>query len=282
MVVTTRSGVSAEENKVSDVDDGVSIIVPDDDITVAGINDIEKLVVPLQEIIKRLENVLEENKVRFSKQLEKHSLVLRNLQTRIINLEDQASFTYHLLKLHKRKLDDYEQFSRKVNLTIDGIEVRLNDSPDVIMEIIKEKVGALELGIRDWEYDRCHRIGKKFSKKGKTYQCVILKMCSWRCRDIIYNNRKRLPFYVSANLTQARQRTFDFAKHELVNDPSTHRVIDFVFVDENCKLKVKTNSKSYFAFSTINEFLSLVSWLDNNISQSDEVVVGNYENRIYC
>ena len=68
------------------------------------------------------------------------------------------------------------------------------------------------------------------------------------------------------------QTTFDFAKEEVDSAPSSQRVIDYVFVDENCKLKVKAKSKKFYGFSTIQEFLSLVSRLDKNIDQSEMVV----------
>ena len=85
-------------------------------------------------------------------------------------------------------------------------------------------------------------------------------MCSWRCRNEIYANRKRLPFIIFADLTDSRQKAF--AKLEK-DKSSAQRVIQFVFVDENCKFKLETKSSKYYAFSTINEFLTLLSWLDD-------------------
>ena len=76
------------------------------------------------------------------------------------------------------------------------------------------------------------------------------------------------------------QKTFEFAKLEK-NKSSAQRVIQFVFVDENCKLKLETKSSNYYAVSTIKECLSLVSWLDDNIDQTEEIVVSDYENRTF-
>ena len=73
------------------------------------------------------------------------------------------------------------------------------------MNFIKDRVKAINLDLNDGDYDHCHRIGHKYNKNGKTYQRVVLKMCSWRCRNEIYANQKRLAFIISANLTDSRQ-----------------------------------------------------------------------------
>ena len=60
-------------------------------------------------------------------QLEKHSSEVRILRSRILSLEKRSIFTDHLTKLHQIKLDDQEQFSRKINLVINGIEAGENE-----------------------------------------------------------------------------------------------------------------------------------------------------------
>ena len=49
--------------------------------------------------------------------------------------------------MQDRKMDDQEQFSRKVNLKLVGIEVQSNDSPEIILTKIKEEVNGLVLPI---------------------------------------------------------------------------------------------------------------------------------------
>ena len=178
-------------------------------------------------------------------------------------------------------MDDHEQYSRKINLKIDNVEIIKNETPTILFDYIKERVNALGLGIKDCEWDRCHRLGPRYEKNGKTYQKVILRLCNWRSRNVIYKNRKSLPFFVMADLTDSRQKSFEFAKDEILNEVAAQRTIDYVFIDENCKLKVKTKSKKFFAFSTKKEFLSLVCWLDKTIEQTEEIVVGDYSDRHY-
>ena len=47
-------------------------------------------------------------------------------------------------------------------------------------------------------------------------------------------------------------------------------------ISTDSRLKVITKSRRYFGFSTVREFLSLVSWLDKNIEQTEKIVVGDF------
>ena len=49
-------------------------------------------------------------------------------------------------------------------------------------------------------------------------------------------------------------------------------MIKYVFADENCKLKLCTFNKTYFAFNSETEFMNLVHRLDIETSVSDEFV----------
>ena len=84
--------------------------------------------------------------------------------------------------LNNRKIDDSEQFARKINLKLNGIKVHSNGSPDYIMKSIHDQAAALDLGIEASTFDRCHRIGGKYYKNGILYQDALLKLCFWKNR----------------------------------------------------------------------------------------------------
>ena len=71
-------------------------------------------------------------------------------------------------------MDDQEQFSHDVNLILVDNEVHLNDASDIILTKIKEEVNGLSLPKPDVEYGRCHRIDRKYTRNGKTYQDVLI------------------------------------------------------------------------------------------------------------
>ena len=128
--------------------------------------------------------------------------------TKVEYLETGVKFNRHIALMQDRKRDDQEQFSRKVNLKLVGIEVQSNDSPEIILTKIKEEVNGLVLPIPDVEYDRCHKIGRKYTRNGKTCQDVLLSSAFGELAiyftDIV--NRKSFSFKVLPDLTTGRQR----------------------------------------------------------------------------
>ena len=140
-----------------------------------------------------------------------------------------------------------------------------NDSPEVILQRIKDEVNALNIDIPDNAYDKCHRNGARKQFNGRTYQSVLLKMCFWKDRNSIYQRRKDFNFKVYPHLTSRRKEIIDFAIQEVKEGgESIDRVVDFVFVDKNCKIKMRTKSGKFYGFNSCLEFLNLISWLDSD------------------
>ena len=185
-------------------------------------------------------------------------------------MEARLSYNEHATKLYERKLDDFEQVSRKVNLRIRGIKVEKNDSPANIMSTIKDQAEALNLEIPAFEYDRCHRIGHKYDYKGVTHQDVLLKLSFWRTRDLLYRYRKSFTFKISPDLTQRRSALLEFARDQVEIDAVTKRSVEFVFCDKNCKFAVFSKSKRFYSFSSWLEFLNIVDRLDGELTNSKE------------
>ena len=96
-------------------------------------------------------------------------------------------------------------------------------------------------------------------------------MCFWKDRDLIYQNRKKqsLP---PPNLR--RKQILDYAQNEVRKDDNAYDIVDFVFVDKNCKLKLKSITGRIYGFSSEFEFLSLVSWLgvDDTTFENDRLL----------
>ena len=133
---------------------------------------------------------------KFDEKFARHDNVINNLLTRIEYLETRTEYSIHLSKLNKRKIDDSEQVSKKINLIIEGIPVEKEEHPGSLLAKIKEEIGKFNLGISDTAYDRCHRIGRKSKSENPDgsvifNQPIVLKMCYWRDKDIIYQNRKK-------------------------------------------------------------------------------------------
>lgn len=234
-----------------------------------GVNEslnIENILRPLRDTIDVLTNVLDTIEKKFDSKFRYQESVINNLQARVLALEKRISFTDHMSQINARLIDDHVQFSMKVNLRVEGIPVSSGESPLTLMQKIKEELKSIDLYIPDSNFDRCHREGPRTRRHGEVHQSILLKMCFWRDRDTIYENRKKLQsFKVFPHLTHRREEIISFAKNEVRNGgESIDRSIDFVFIDRNCKLKVKSTSNRFYGFNSCNEFLCLVSWLNNN------------------
>lgn len=242
---------------------------------------LETLILPIEANLDSLRESIRSLRNHFEEKIKQQQQTINNLLTRIKNIEQRLAFNEHYAYLHERKLDDLEQVSRKVNLKFCGIEVGYNDSPQVLMKILTDEilgVNGVRLNLSD--FDRCHRVGPRYKKGNKIYQDVLLKMCSWYARDLIYQNRKSIKFFIKADLTTRRVDLFDFVKKVVLSSPLANdingdsmavgRTVSYVLVDKNCKLKVKSKSGTFFTFSSKEEFFSIILWLDTKITSSPQ------------
>ena len=238
---------------------------------------LEELLKPIENSLTGVKESLANIRLYFEDKIKLQQRTINNLLTRIENLELRLGYREHISLLHERKIDDLEQVSRKVNLKIVGLEVVSNETPQNLMKRITDVyLGNDGLDLQLSDFDRCHPVGPRYRRNGKMYHDVILKMCSWRARDIIYKNRKRFGLFVTADLTTRRKALLTFAKNELEansceddDDDETlggcsriGEMVEYVFYDENCKLKLKSRSGKYFMFSSEEEFYSIISRLD--------------------
>ena len=67
-------------------------------------------------------------------------------------------------------------------------------------------------------------------KNGRSYQGVLLKLCFWCTRDMIYQSRKKFGFKVSAGLTPRRMDILVFAQNQIekTGDVAIERVVDYI------------------------------------------------------
>ena len=210
-------------------------------------SELDKCLRPMEESIQNfISDSFVQLKKFFEQKLKCQQAIVTNLQTRLQNVEERVSYNEHATKLHERKLDDLEQVCRKINLRLRGIKVENHDTPENIMITIKEQAKALDLDIPECEYDRCRRIGRKFKVNGTT----LLNLCFWRTRDLLYKNRKHFNFKIFADLTQKRTELLEFARNLVEDDEVTKRAVEFVFCDQNSKLKVFSKSKLFYSFSS--------------------------------
>ena len=238
----------------------------DSAIVNSDLSALDKLLVPLQESISQISCALENIKVLFERKFEEQNITIGKLLKKVTTLEKSvtvlestALFNAHIASMHERKMDDMEQYSRKTNLRVEGIPVVAGDSPLEIMEMIKDECGELDLEVCGDNFDRCHRIGPRYTINGVTHQSVILKLALWRTRDTLYRNRKKFSFKLFPDLTSRRSELLRFCREEIAsNIGKVPLPIDYVFADLNCRLKVKSFDGRFLSFNSRSEFYSTI------------------------
>ena len=256
-MVKTRSSIMTETHSSEDLVELHAILAP--------------ITKNLQDTNKALENITS----LFEKKFTAHKRQISNLQVRVQNLEEKMLYQEFVTQLHDRKLDDLEQNLRKVNIRLKNIPVTQEDSPQILLGIIKTEIVSLQIDIPEEEIDRCHRDGKPYYRNNERVQDVLVRFRTWRSRDIMYQNRKKFSFQIVPDLTKRRGALLKSLRDQCGNsvgdepsDMSVHRIVDFVFCDKNCKVKFKSKDNKFFTISSQNEFFKLIQELDHNLMDS--------------
>ena len=234
-------------------------------IDVLNKTELDIILKPIEVSINTINNTLLNIRNMFNKKIE-------SLQSRLAVVEARCAMNENFLYSHTRKIDDNEQYSRKQNLKLIGIELQKKESPRDLMEKIQKQVGDLEIDVDKNDYDRCHRNGNTYQYNGKTCKDVLLRLRSWDARDKIYRKRKELPFKVAPDLTVRREKLLKYAKDECDINPHSKELVEFVFCDGNCKMKVFTKEKQFFAFNSEQEYLNIINRLHLKATASEAFI----------
>ncbi len=228
--------------------------------------ELQELVTKLEEKEQRIAS-LESTVTSLTDRMSKLERKVELSDAVVADIASKNSILENSNRLLDRKCDDQEQVSRKVNLRFVGIDLKEHETPDSLLACIKAECNRLELDLSDGDFDHCHRNGKIDSTGDKPKQTVLLKMRSWRGRNVIYENRKKFtPIKVFHDLTTRRRKLLAEA-NEMVR-VGAGNVVDYTFADKNCKLKLKTTDGRFYHFNSNEEFYSVISKLQNDLKGS--------------
>ena len=117
----------------------------------------------------------------------------------------------HLEEL-EGELEEMQQYSRRTNILIHGVEEKPNEDTDAAaMEIITEK---LEVPCIDMDISRSHRLGKKVAEKTRP---IIVRLARYNVKKNIYDAKKKLKgtgTVITENLTPARYDLYKQCKEK--------------------------------------------------------------------
>ncbi len=219
-----------------------------------------------EERIVALETSVESMNVQMSKRDEKIDVLEKRIDDLVIQhraTERANNILQITSSLLERKCDDHEQISRKVNLRLIGIELKDDETPDTLLTVIKRECEYHNLNLCDADFDHCHRNGKVDRSTDVPKQTILLKMRSWRARDIVFQNRRKFAFKIYHDLTFRRKNLLNDANNFISTVPEGF--VDYALADKNCKLKVKATNGRFYHFNSIEEVYAIFNKLQTEI-----------------
>ncbi len=212
---------------------------------------------PTKDDIKSLKD---EVVLLITEKLQEQEEKISALEERIDKLEASnavlESHVAHLCKSHENQ----EQYSRRLCLRIDGIELPqkgVNESGEEVLGKVKKVFDELEVDVPDTVIDRAHRIGPKSKNRdGKLRQQVIVRLTTWRHRTAIYRARKKAksPVKIRLDLTKPRLDLL-ISANDILKD---YKGDYYAFADVNCRTRANIRGKFSF-FDTIEELKELIN-----------------------
>ena len=122
------------------------------------------------------------------------------LQTHVNNLKRS--------KCDYSKVDDLEQYGRRLCLRIDGIKSSKDETSDQVLQIVKDKIKEANVEIPDLVLDRAHRVGKNYKDRNSQESCqsIIVRFSTFRHRTLLYRARKQFEGKCQIKLDLTKKR----------------------------------------------------------------------------
>ena len=135
-------------------------------------------------------------------------------QTVSSNLESTKNTLLKRIESLEEEIEEMQQYSRRTNVLIHGVEETDNESTDdIAMNIIKENLGLTQFVPRD--IGRSHRLGKK--KNDNKKRPIIVRLASYRQKKQIYDAKRGLKnsgIVITENLTKQRYSLYQKCKEK--------------------------------------------------------------------
>jgi len=208
-----------------------------------GIQQLKETMLIQNEKLDKLTNITQnlENKLNgIQKKMVEYENKLNQLEEKKEQLRDEMVQKTNLLVF---QLDRQEQYIRRENILIYGVEENKEDNDDgekVLFKIADE----LEIDLKDNEIQRVHRLGQK-RRNNENPRPIIARFVSYKKRNEFFTNKRELKniegrqhVFVCEDLTPLRYKLLKYMQKSC-SDTFTYRYT------QNCniKAKLKTSEK---------------------------------------
>ena len=189
-----------------------------------------------------------------------------SLKKRVEILESSLIIANNCQKLLLQKVDDNDQYSRRLNLIVRGLPVLKSATDEDIRRLVIAEIQQLQLPLTASDIDRAHRIRKPFKDKhGKLQVPVIVRFTSWYARNLVYSKRLTSNVFWSADITDRRNELLTEAKKIISNEGSSaHKVVKSAVVDRNCRLVLISRDGRIFSFNSHIELHRAIQHIEDS------------------
>ena len=139
-----------------------------------------------------------------------------NKSCQIDSLNSQLKVKSNVITELQSNIRHLEQYSRRNSIRIFGVKETAKENTDEIAIDVAKKIG-IDLHVND--IDRSHRTGKHPEDKSKS-RGIIVKLCSYRIRQRLITNRRKLK-----NSGIAIHEDLTVANFELLRVTQTHKKV---------------------------------------------------------
>ena len=244
----TRSQTKLNEELKAYLEELISPLARKDDLK--GLATVQSINQSLVNLEKKLLNKIDELQQKISQ-----------LEEKVNRLEENLTIYKNDNELLSRKIDDAEQYGRRMCLRIEGIDLDENETPSRCIEkVVKTLRVDLNIEVTPEELERAHRIGpKKAVDHGveKQHAQMIIKVFKWETRNRIYRARKdghSKGISVRLDFTKRRLNILNEARNITKNSSN----VEFVFADINCRLGVRFVNGPLRFFNSLAELNNLL------------------------
>jgi hypothetical protein len=165
------------------------------------------------------------------------------------------------------KLDDLEQYGRKMCLRVEGIEVKEKESNSNLTTKVIDCLNEIGANVSQSDFSRLHRSGKPIMRDGRLVAQTIVKFTSWQARSRVFatrfsgthDERMARKCFVHLDLTKRHLGLLQKAQVLLKKHPFAH-----VYANADCKLIIydRVASRKYF-FNDELEMEKVISTIDS-------------------
>ena len=213
-----------------------------------------------------LEEAISKVAEKFNEKFEEKNREIESLKERLDIVEARLA----ILETLDKRVEEQEQYSRRVSLRIQGIPLPSTGSKEDCVKKVNDVFQKLDCGVTIDSIDRAHRIGPKIKSDDGSppKQQMIVKFTSFRDRTKVYRARKKSDdVKIRLDLTKKRIALLNKASEIAKQYPC----VQFVFTDVNCNLAAKMKNGGFIFFNSVEEFMDKILPPETEEMVSEEV-----------